>query len=82
MTILKLQHDILRSIYQLGYRPIMKVQKPNLRICSPLSPCLSSPLRLSLSSLYEKKLLNDCSVYTEKSFAQICNRSVDIANLK
>ena len=42
LSILKLQHDILRPCY----RPIIKVQNPNLRIFS--SPCLPSPLHASL----------------------------------
>jgi len=44
LTILKLQHDILRPCY----RPIIKVQNPNLRIFPTLSPCLPSPLHASL----------------------------------
>ena len=54
LTILKLQYDILRPCY----RPIMKVQNSNLRIFSPLSPWLPSPLRLSLSSLCDKTIID------------------------
>ena len=53
LTILKLQHDILKPCY----RPIIKVQNPNLRIFSPLSPCLPSLLCLSLSSLCDKTII-------------------------
>ena len=53
LTILKLQLDILR----LCKRSIIKVQNPNLRIFSPLSPCLLSPLRLSLSSICDKTII-------------------------
>ena len=53
LTILKLQHDISRPCY----RPIIKVQNPNLRIFSPLSPCLLSPIRLNRSSLCDKTII-------------------------
>ena len=53
LTISELQHDILRPCYH----PIMKVRNPNLRIFSPLSPCLPSLLRLSLSSLCDKTII-------------------------
>ena len=61
LTILKLQHDILRPCY----RPIMKVQNPNLRIFSPLSLCLLS-LSVSPGVVYvTKQLLNNLSVSFE-----------------
>ena len=63
LTILKLQHDISRPCY----RPIIKVQNPNLRIFSPLSPCLPSPLRLSLSSLCDKTIIEWFPQYTLKN---------------
>ena len=65
LKILKLQHDILRPCY----RPIIKVQNPNFRIFSPLSPCLPPlSMHLSLSSLCDKTIID------------IYGRSVDIAN--
>ena len=55
LTILKLQHDILRPC---SCRPIIKVQNPNLRLFS-LYHTVSLPLsmHLSLSSLCDKTII-------------------------
>ena len=65
LTILKLQHDILRSLY----RQIIKVQNPNLRIFSPPAPCLFvSPSKPTAARLILQMFAKYFSMYTEKSF--------------